>query len=137
MSYFVLQNNDDPHSRESAAGQLRRELGCRDLDRPEDVDDFLADERPGAFERIVDRLLASPHFGERWGRRWLDLARYADSDGYEDDRSRPDAWRFRDWVRSARCAAISPWTRKACLRIPVVAGETIIAATLEPGRIRV
>ena len=69
--------------------------------RPEDVDDFLADDRPGAFERLVDRLLASPHFGERWGRRWLDLARYADSDGYEDDRSRPDAWRFRDWVLSA------------------------------------
>src|SRR5581483_8641763 len=65
------------------------------------VDAFLADRRPDAFERLVDRLLASPHFGERWGRLWLDLARYADSDGYEDDSARPDAWRYRDWVIAA------------------------------------
>ncbi|HCN77202.1 MAG TPA: hypothetical protein DIT13_08430 [Verrucomicrobiales bacterium] len=51
-----------------------------------------------AYERLVDELLQSPHFGERWGRHWLDMARYADSDGYEKDRPRPDAWRFRDWV---------------------------------------
>ncbi len=51
--------------------------------------------------RWVDQLLASPHFGERWGRHWRDLARYADSDGYEVDRTRPDAWRFRDWVVGA------------------------------------
>ena len=49
----------------------------------------------------MDRLLASPHFGERWARPWLDLVRYADSDGYEDDRYRPDAWRYRDWVIDA------------------------------------
>jgi len=54
-----------------------------------------------AYENLVDRLLASPHFGERWGRHWLDLARYADSDGYEDDKFRPDAWRYRDWVIDA------------------------------------
>ena len=57
--------------------------------------------RPDAYERLVDRLLASPHFGERWARPWLDLVRYADSDGYEDDRYRPDAWRYRDWVIAA------------------------------------
>lgn len=51
--------------------------------------------------REVDRLLASPHFGERWGRHWLDLARFAESDGYENDVIRPDAWRFRDWVVAA------------------------------------
>ncbi len=51
-----------------------------------------------AYERLVDELLQSPHFGERWGRHWLDMARYADSDGYEKDRPRPDAWRYRDWV---------------------------------------
>lgn len=68
---------------------------------PSQIDDFLSDLRPEAYERLVDRLLSSPHFGERWGRHWLDLARYADSDGYEDDKFRPDAWRFRDWVVKA------------------------------------
>jgi mono/diheme cytochrome c family protein len=50
------------------------------------------------YESLIDRLLASERFGERWGRHWLDMARYADSDGYEKDRPRPDAWRYRDWV---------------------------------------
>ena len=50
---------------------------------PEEVEAFLADNRPDAYERAVDRLLASPHYGERWARHWLDLAHYADSDGYE------------------------------------------------------
>jgi hypothetical protein len=62
-----------------------------------EVDAFLADGRPDAYERQVDRLLASPHFGERWGRLWLDAARYADSDGYEKDKSRK-VWFYRDWV---------------------------------------
>jgi Protein of unknown function (DUF1553)/Protein of unknown function (DUF1549)/Planctomycete cytochrome C len=68
---------------------------------PQDVDEFLRDTRPDAYERAVDRLLASPHFGEKWARYWLDLARYADSDGYEKDRSRPWAWRYREWVIQA------------------------------------
>ncbi|RPH49158.1 MAG: DUF1549 domain-containing protein, partial [Planctomycetota bacterium] len=67
----------------------------------EDVDAFLADAAPDAYEKLVDRLLASPHFGERWGRHWLDKARYADSDGYEKDNNRPDAWRYRTWVIDA------------------------------------
>lgn len=54
-----------------------------------------------AYERLVDRLLASPHFGERWGRHWLDLARYADSDGFLGDKVRPNAWLYRDWVIDA------------------------------------
>ena len=62
---------------------------------------FLADPRPDAFERQVDRLLASPHFGEKWARHWLDQARYADSDGYEKDWIRPYAWRWRNWVIDA------------------------------------
>jgi hypothetical protein len=66
-----------------------------------DIDTFVNDTRMDAYERVVDRLLASPHFGERWGRHWLDLARYAESDGYENDRIRPDAWRYRDWVIDA------------------------------------
>lgn len=68
---------------------------------PEDVDAFLADSSDNAYEQLVDRLLASDHFGERWGRHWLDKARYADSDGYEKDRPRPNAWRYRDWVIEA------------------------------------
>jgi mono/diheme cytochrome c family protein len=65
---------------------------------PEAVDTFVSDSSPKAYETMVDRALGSQHFGERWGRHWLDMARYADSDGYEKDRPRPDAWRFRDWV---------------------------------------
>ncbi|MCC6362471.1 MAG: DUF1553 domain-containing protein [Bryobacterales bacterium] len=65
---------------------------------PAQVDAFLNDKRPDAWEKLVDQLLASPHYGERWGSHWLDLARYADSGGFEYDRDRPDAWRYRDWV---------------------------------------
>jgi mono/diheme cytochrome c family protein len=68
---------------------------------PAEVDAFLSDNRPDAYERVVDRLLASPHYGEKWARQWLDLARYADSDGYEKDLSRPFAWRYREWVINA------------------------------------
>ena len=64
---------------------------------PEEVDSFLQDARPDAYEALVDRLLASPHYGERWARRWLDLARYADTNGYEKDRAR-SIWPYRDWV---------------------------------------
>ncbi|MCB1211356.1 MAG: DUF1553 domain-containing protein, partial [Verrucomicrobiales bacterium] len=63
-----------------------------------DADAYIADKSPQAYEKMLDRALASEHFGERWGRHWLDMARYADSDGYEKDRPRPDAWRYRDWV---------------------------------------
>lgn len=68
---------------------------------PSEVDDFVGDRRADAYERLVERLLSSPHYGERWGRHWLDLARYADSDGYEADRPRPYQWRYRDWVIGA------------------------------------
>jgi hypothetical protein len=66
---------------------------------PEEIDAFLADGRPDAYERLVQRLLDSPRYGERWARHWLDVAGYADSDGYlEADRERPEAWRYRDYV---------------------------------------
>lgn len=71
------------------------------LPTPGEVQAFVQDQNPGAYEHLVDRLLGSPFFGERWGRHWLDLARYADSDGYEDDKFRPDAWRYREWVIDA------------------------------------
>ena len=59
---------------------------------------FLADTAPDAWPRLIDALLASPHYGERWGRHWLDVARYADSSGFEQDYDRPNAWRYRDYV---------------------------------------
>jgi len=65
---------------------------------PEEVDGFLADPSPEAWERVVDRLLSSPRYGERWGRHWLDLARYADTGGYHNDLDRPHAWKYRDYV---------------------------------------
>jgi hypothetical protein len=65
---------------------------------PAEVDAFLADQAPGAYERLVDRLLASPRYGEHWARHWLDLARYAESDGFRADGYRPSAWRYRDYV---------------------------------------
>lgn len=64
---------------------------------PEETDAFVADQSPNAYEKVVDRLLASPHYGEKQARIWLDLARYADSDGYEKDGMR-SAWLYRDWV---------------------------------------
>ncbi|MCA9024233.1 MAG: PSD1 domain-containing protein [Planctomycetaceae bacterium] len=68
---------------------------------PEAVDEFVNDNSPDAYEQLVDELLRSPHFGERWGRHWLDMARYADSDGYEKDNPRYNAWKYRDWVIEA------------------------------------
>ena len=65
---------------------------------PEEVEAFVRDGSLDSFEKVVDRLLASPHYGERWGRHWLDLARYADSHGYEHDFDYPHAWRYRDYV---------------------------------------
>jgi len=67
---------------------------------PDDVDAFLADHSPEAYEKVIDRLLASPHFGERWAAVWLDLARYADTHGYEKDMRR-EMWKYRDWVIEA------------------------------------
>jgi hypothetical protein len=65
---------------------------------PAEVDAFQKDPRPDAYERLVDAFLASPAFGVRWATPWLDLARYADSAGFEEDARRPNAWRYRDWV---------------------------------------
>jgi cytochrome c553 len=68
---------------------------------PEEVDNFLADTTGDAFARLVDRLLASPRYGERWGRRWLDIARYADSNGMDENMAMAHAWRYRDYVVAA------------------------------------
>jgi Protein of unknown function (DUF1549). len=68
---------------------------------PEEVDNFMHDSRPDAYARVVDRLLASPHYGERWAQHWLDVVRYAESNGFEADAERPHAWRYRDYVVDA------------------------------------
>ncbi len=65
---------------------------------PAEVNAFLSDTAPDAYERLIERLLSSPHYGERWARHWLDVARFGESDGFEYDRLRPNAWRYRDWV---------------------------------------
>jgi hypothetical protein len=65
---------------------------------PQEVETFVADTSPKAWETLVDRLLASPHYGEQWGRHWLDLVRFAETNSYERDSTKPNAWRYRDYV---------------------------------------
>jgi hypothetical protein len=95
--------------------------------KPGDVEAYVADTRSDAYEQLVDRLLASPHFGERWGRHWLDLVRFAESDGYENDAFRPHAFRYRDWVIEAinRDMPFDQFT------IEQLAGDLLPSATLE------
>src|SRR5205823_6289008 len=93
---------------------------------PKEVEDFLQDTSPGAFEKVVDRLLASPHYGERQARHWLDLARYADSNGYTIDGPR-QIWAYRDWVISALNADM-PFDR---FTIEQLAGDLLPSATRE------
>jgi len=92
---------------------------------PEAVDRFVADFRPGAYERLVDRLLASPRYGECWGRHWLDVARYADSDGYNYDAAR-SVWKYRDWVIDAFNADM-PFDE---FTIEQIAGDLLDGATV-------
>ena len=104
---FVLARLDQQEIQPSAEANRNTLIRRLSLDllgippTPAEVDAFVNDESPAAYSRLVKRLLASPRFGERWGRHWLDKARYADSDGYEKDNARPNAWRWRDWVIDA------------------------------------
>ena len=97
------------------------------LPAPREVAEFERDQRPDAWELLVRRMLDAPEFGERWGRHWLDAARYADSDGYEKDRPRPWAWRYRDWVIHAINSDLSfdQFTREQ------LAGDLLPGATLD------
>ncbi len=94
---------------------------------PREVAEFLGDNRADAYERLVDRLLDSRHYGERWARPWLDLARYADSDGYEKDYVRPHAWRWRHWVIDAINADM-PFDQ---FTVEQIAGDLLPDATLD------
>ena len=101
---FRLEKSDQRQAPEADRAVLLRRL-CFDLTGlpptlPEQRG-YLSDQAPDAYERLVDRLLASPQYGERWGQHWLDLARFAETDGFEFDQARPDAWRYRDWVVEA------------------------------------
>src|SRR5207302_1538651 len=91
-----------------------------------EVDDFLADTAPGAYERAVDRLLASPRYGERLATRWLDAARYADTNGYQSDGERV-MWRWRDWVIDAFNRDL-PYDR---FTVEQLAGDLLPHPTLE------
>jgi hypothetical protein len=93
---------------------------------PEEVAAFVADENAGAYERQVERLLASPHYGERWGRLWLDAARYADSDGFEKDKPR-SVWMYRDWVINALNSDL-PYDQ---FIVEQIAGDMLPGATQE------
>ena len=94
---------------------------------PDQLQSFLADEEPGAYERYVDELLRSPHYGERQAIEWLDAARYADSEGYERDPLRPHAWRWRHWVIDALNRDM-PFDR---FTVEQIAGDLLPNATLE------
>ncbi|WP_202921493.1 PSD1 and planctomycete cytochrome C domain-containing protein [Anatilimnocola aggregata] len=101
---FVLARLEDSQLSLSAPAQREVLLRRAAIDliglppSPEEVQAFAADSSPDAYERKLDQYLASPAYGERWGRHWLDLARYADSGGFHDDLDRPHAWRYRDYV---------------------------------------
>jgi hypothetical protein len=112
-----------PAERETLYRRLSLDLTGLPPD-PKDLDAFLADGAPGAWERAVDRLLASPHYGEHWARPWLDLARYADTDGYEKDLRRT-MWRWRDWVIDALNRDM-PYTQ---FTLEQIAGDLLPGAT--------
>ncbi|MFM9962117.1 MAG: PSD1 and planctomycete cytochrome C domain-containing protein [Planctomycetaceae bacterium] len=94
---------------------------------PDEVDEFLADREPGAYERLIDRLLESSHYGERWARHWLDVAGYADSDGFgEKDLERKYAYKYRDWLIRA-INADRPWDEM--IREQLAGDELLLALT--------
>ncbi len=101
---FVLAKLEDKGIKPSAEANRVTLLRRLSLDltgmppTPEETQAFLADSSPNAYEKQVERLLASPRYGERWARHWLDLARYADSNGFKADETRPHVWRYRDYV---------------------------------------
>lgn len=130
---FILARLEDesvgPSAEASRATLLRRvSLDLTGLPPgPAEVEAFLSNTRADAYEQLVDRLLASPHYGERWGRYWLDMARYADSDGFEQDRVRPYAWRWREWVIHALNADL-PFD---LFSVEQLAGDLLPGATID------
>ncbi|MDP7017453.1 MAG: DUF1549 and DUF1553 domain-containing protein [Pirellulaceae bacterium] len=130
---FVRRKLDEvqiaPSPLADPATQIRRvKLDLLGLPPTEaEVERFVRDDRPDRYERLVDRLLASPHYGEKWARPWLDLSHYADTDGYLTDQQRPVAWRYRAWLIDAlnRNQPFDQFT------IDQLAGDLRTAATIE------
>ncbi|MDP6445471.1 MAG: PSD1 and planctomycete cytochrome C domain-containing protein [Pirellulaceae bacterium] len=107
IDYFVLAKLDAIGLEPAPIAQRRTLIRRVTFDliglppTPAEIDEFLSDSSPSAFVRVVDRLLASPRYGERWGRHWLDVARYADSNGFDENVAHGNAWRYRDYVVAA------------------------------------
>ena len=107
IDLFILSKLDEFRLKPAIPADRRTLIRRATLDllglppSPEEIDAFVRDQSPDAFARVVDRLLASPRYGERWGRHWLDVARYADSNGMDDNLAYPEAWRYRDYVIAA------------------------------------
>jgi hypothetical protein len=107
IDHFILARLDKAGLKPAAAASREQMIRRVTFDliglppTPQEVAAFVDDSSPLAWERVIDRLLASPHYGERWGRHWLDLVRFAESNGFEHDELRPDAWRYRDYVIQA------------------------------------
>jgi hypothetical protein len=132
IDYFILARLEKEGIQPSAEADrvtLIRRLSLDLLGLPPslpEIDAFFTDMRPDAYERLVERLLQSPHYGERWGRHWLDLARYADSNGYSIDGPR-SIWKYRDWVIDAINQDM-PFDR---FTIEQLAGDLLPGATVE------
>jgi len=132
VDYFILAKLEDAGLSFSLSAKRHEWLRRATFDliglppSLEEVDEFTADDRPDAYERVVDRLLASPHFGERWAALWLDLARYADTTGFEHDPNR-DIWPYRDWLIRAFNADM-PYDE---FTVKQLAGDLLESATLE------
>lgn len=133
MDSFVLAKLEERKLAPSPAADPRTLIKRVSLDLtgllpdPAETEAFARDPSDAAYEAVIDRLLASPHFGERWGRHWLDMARYADSDGYEKDKARPDAYLYRDWVIHAIQRDL-PFDR---FTIEQLAGDLLPGATVQ------
>src|SRR5262249_20274091 len=101
---FILAKLEEKGLTPASAGDKRTLLRRVTFDliglppTPDEIAAFLSDNSADAYAKVVDRLLASPHYGERWARHWLDLVRYAETLGHEFDIDIPDAWRYRDYV---------------------------------------
>ncbi len=141
---FVLAKLDAAKLTPSAAADRRTLLRRLSFDltglppTPAEVDHFLADATPDAYEKLVERLLASPHYGERWGQHWLDVVRFAESNGYEADGDRPHAWRYRDYVVESLNADL-PYDRFVTEQLAgdLLPGRQIAAGYLRLGPVHV